>query len=232
MANLSNCLSRRVYKEKLSACLNARQRMSETCLETAFFNGVSGGSIFGDFSGHADGECRGLGRIGGGHRKRPGETRLWVPSDRRGSPAFARRHAPKHREKKMQVPLVSAIVRLLSESHTWFESKLDAERHLFLAKPIFGKNFRRMPTANAEGRGRSRRAASGRSRARGRVGGSPFGSADGSPRRPPSACPEMSREETSVRSRSGHPRRGATPHPHGRARASSRRGPGTCIFFS
>ena len=34
------------------------------------------GSIFGDVSGHADGDLRGLGRVGGWHRKGPGETRL------------------------------------------------------------------------------------------------------------------------------------------------------------
>ena len=42
-----------------------------------------------DFSAYADGEHRGLDRIGGWHREGLGETRLLVPLDRHGFSAFA-----------------------------------------------------------------------------------------------------------------------------------------------
>ena len=45
--------------------------------------------IFCNLSAHADGERRGLDRIGGWHRKGLGETCLQVPSDRHGSSAIA-----------------------------------------------------------------------------------------------------------------------------------------------
>ena len=42
------------------------------------------------FRAHADGERRkGRDRTGGWRRKRLGDARLWAPSDRRGSSAFA-----------------------------------------------------------------------------------------------------------------------------------------------
>ena len=47
------------------------------------------GPFLATFSGHADGERRGLDRIGRYHRKGLGGTRLSLPSDRHGSLVFA-----------------------------------------------------------------------------------------------------------------------------------------------
>ena len=47
------------------------------------------------YFGHADGERRGLDRIGGQRRKALGETHLQAPSDRHGSLGVRRRRAPR-----------------------------------------------------------------------------------------------------------------------------------------
>ena len=51
-------------------------------------------SIFGDFSGHADGERRGLDRVGGRHRKGPGGTKrcasYWRPDQNPGGDCASR----------------------------------------------------------------------------------------------------------------------------------------------